>query len=65
MKEMRVYVVDVRKIEGFVHSDRESFRVYAEEQGTVYTIEGFENAFNEGEIYSDFQLIKILYNDNI
>jgi len=40
----------------------DQFRTEAEKQGLVYTIKGFEKAFNTGEV-SDELVIKFLYNN--
>ena len=62
MKEFRVYVVDV-------HSDtdelipllsNEEFMNVAEDNGTVYTLQGFQNAFNNDEINSSEEFIRII-----
>ena len=46
-KEHRVYVVNFGRIENdFDMKDTELFIAESERQGTVYTIEGFEQAFN-------------------
>lgn len=62
MKEIRVYVVDV-------HSDTdelipllsdEEFMNVAEHNGTVYTLQGFQYAFNNNEINSSAEFIRII-----
>lgn len=62
MKEIRVYVVDV-------HSDTdelipllsdEEFMNVAECNGTVYTLKGFQHAFNNDLINSSEEFIRII-----
>ena len=62
MKEFRVYVVDV-------HSDTdelipllsdEEFMNVAERNGTVYTLKGFQHAFNNDLINSSEEFIRII-----
>lgn len=62
MKEFRVYVVDV-------HSDTDElipllsdqeFMNVAEDNGTVYTLQGFQQAFNNDEINSSEEFIRII-----
>jgi hypothetical protein len=62
MKEIRVYVVDV-------HSDTdelipllsdEEFMNVAECNGTVYTLQGFQHAFNNDLINSSEEFIRII-----
>ena len=62
MKEIRVYVVDV-------HSDTdelipllsdEEFMNVAEHNGTVYTLQGFQYAFNNDLINSSEEFIRII-----
>ena len=62
MKEIRVYVVDV-------HSDTdelipllsdEEFMNVSEDNGTVYTLKGFQHAFNNDLINSSEEFIRII-----
>jgi len=58
----RVYVVDTTQEvdnENYV-SDIALFMYEAEKQGTVFTLDGFNNAFNGGEINSNTDLIEIV-----
>jgi hypothetical protein len=67
MKEFRVYVIDPEnKFSEFsiTQMTDEQFMAEAEMLGTVYTLEGFEKAFNEGEIQSESDYIKIKQNGN-
>ena len=50
MKEIRVYVVNADLYEGedlIQELSNEEFIALAEEQGTVYSLKGFENAYND------------------
>jgi len=60
-KELRVYVIDITKTEiiGMETTDKK-FMSVAEEQGTVYSIEGFEKAFNYDDLNQTNCLIKII-----
>lgn len=62
MKEFRVYVVDV-------HSDTDElipllsdqeFMNVAEDNGTVYTLQGFQHAYNKDLINSSEEFIRII-----
>ena len=67
MKEFRVYVVDTENQYSEVlvkDMTDEQFMAEAEMLGTVYTLEGFEEAFNDGRIQSDMDFIKIIQNGN-
>jgi hypothetical protein len=61
-KETRVYVVDIDKAEIDVHQScsNEIFIEEAERQGLVYTLEGFEKAFNFSEISTENCLIRFI-----
>ena len=61
MKEFRVYVVDTDNQFSELsvkEMTNEQFMAEAEMLGTVYTFEGFEKAFNNGEIQSDTDYIE-------
>lgn len=61
MKETRVYVINVDKIEeDYMSLTNEEFMTEAENQGTVYSLKGFENAFNWSDINSFTQVIRII-----
>jgi len=65
VKEPRVYVIDVydSKNDDYKGSDDytdEEFMNLAEEQGTVYTLKGFQNAFNYEEIIDTNKYIRII-----
>ena len=61
LTEKRVYIVDMAKTNKTLKDFQESNEVFmqvAEEQGTVYSLEGFEKAFNTQTLANG--LIKIL-----
>ena len=64
-KEARVYVVNVDEMETgdrpYHELTDEEFIEQSEKQGTVYTLQGFATAFNEEEISSSTQVIRILF----
>lgn len=52
---IRVYIINLDKLDDIKGSDdysNEEFMDIAEEQGTVYTLKGFQNAFNYEESIS-------------
>ena len=61
MKEFRVYVVDLDML---TNSDdfltKEMFMEIAESTGRVYTLEGFQSAFNCEEVNTHTDIIKII-----
>ena len=65
-KELRVYVINTHdeRVEdmekGFSDLTDEEFMFEAEEQGRVYTIEGFQRAFNESEVNTEIDLIRFI-----
>jgi hypothetical protein len=64
-QEMRVYVVNthderVEDIEDFHDLTDEEFMFEAEEQGRVYTIEGFQRAFNDNEVNTEIDFIRFI-----
>jgi hypothetical protein len=65
-KETRVYVINTHdeRVEdmekGFSDLTDEEFMFEAEEQGRVYTIEGFQRAFNESEVNTEIDLIRFI-----
>ena len=49
--EKKVYVIDTTNLEkGFAEMSKEEFMDEYEEQGRVYSLEGFQRAFNEEEV---------------
>lgn len=65
--ETRVYVADVHAIVNKHHSDLtdEEFMDLAEEQGTVYTLEGFQKDYNIGkyEVHYVIRFINVPLNN--
>ena len=61
--ELKVFIIDCNEYAGYMDysslSD-ESFMDEAERQGKVYSIKGFEKAFNEGLILTYTDVIRIL-----
>jgi len=61
MKELRVYVVDIDTVEeqtGLVTD--EVFMQLAEQRGTVYSLKGFELAFNYEELNTSTDMIRFI-----
>ena len=62
--EKRVYAINVnaRNVEDITITQLsdEDFISKAEEQGTVYSLKGFQDAFNNDEISSEYFYIRIL-----
>ena len=64
-KEMRVYVINthderVEDIHDIFSLTDEEFMFEAEEQGRVYTLEGFQRAFNEFHINTEIDIIRFI-----
>ena len=61
MKETRVYVLDLETVENYEDciSD-EKFIELAENRGTVYSLGGFQSAFNDQYINTSTDIIRIL-----
>jgi hypothetical protein len=59
--EIRVYVVDIRNnnYKGVDITDDE-FQTLVEEEGRVYTLEGFQEAFQHEEINSTLDVIRFI-----
>lgn len=63
MKEIKVYLVDLYEVR---HTQKprdwsnEKFITEAEKQGTVYTLQGFVNAYNEDEVNQNNTVIRII-----
>lgn len=68
MENIKVYGINIdifyTEDEERLFSDlsKEEFIEEAEKQGLVWSLEGFEKGFNEGDINSDKIIIKILQN---
>lgn len=70
MKELRVYVIDIEEIDDdfldnmgidqSVQLNDEDFITVAEEQGNVYTLNGFAQAFNHQDINSSTDIIRFI-----
>ena len=61
MKELRIYVVNVDTLEeqtGLITDD--VFIELAEKQGTVYSLKGFELAFNYQELNTSTDIIRFI-----
>lgn len=60
--ETRVYVLEVDELGDKHHSELtdDEFMSLAEEQGRVYSINGFQEAFNLEEINSSIDIIRII-----
>lgn len=62
MKEMRVYVIDTYLIEeeNAINYTDNDFMEVAERLGTVFTLKGFENAFNNEELNTHVDYIRFI-----
>ncbi|WGK93818.1 MULTISPECIES: hypothetical protein [Flavobacterium] len=62
--ETRIYVLDTADFgeqeKHYSDLTNEEFQSLAEEQGRVYTLEGFQEAFNLGEINSSIDFIRFI-----
>ena len=64
-KEIRVYAIDIdsisKELDGKRMKDitKEEFMAESEKQGLVYTLEKFEQAFNQEEISTNYMFIRI------
>ena len=61
--EIRVYCLDCQDIsidKGFAELTEEEWITECERQGRVYTLEGFQRAFNEEEINSSIDVIRFI-----
>jgi CRISPR/Cas system CMR-associated protein Cmr3 (group 5 of RAMP superfamily) len=60
--ETRVYVVDTHSLRSKAHWDLsdDKFMSLAENQGTVYTLEGFKNDFNVGVFDAPHYVIRFI-----
>jgi hypothetical protein len=67
-KEIRVYVLDCQDIsidKGFTELTEKEWMDECERQGRVYTLEGFQRAFNEEEINSSIDVIRFITIENL
>lgn len=64
-KEIRVYAIDIdsisKELDGKHIKDitKEEFMAESEKQGLVYTLEKFEQAFNQEEVSTSYMFIRI------
>lgn len=64
-KEIRVYAIDIdsisKELDGKRMKDitKEEFMAESEKQGLVYTLEKFEQAFNQEEVSTSYMFIRI------
>ena len=63
--ETRVYVIDsnderVEDINNIKELSNSEFMFEAEEQGTVYSLDGFEKAFNDESLNTDTDFIRFI-----
>jgi hypothetical protein len=60
-KELRVYVVDTNLLEvSYEELTDGEFVQEAENQGNVYSLVGFQEAFNDGEIDSSVEVLRVI-----
>jgi len=59
MKEQRVYMIDTTFNDLDIPTDK-IFMEISEKQGNVYSLGGFTKAFNNGEINSNTDIIRII-----
>ena len=68
--ETRVFVVNLdllhehQNARGYMHLTEEEFMTLAEEQGSVYSVPGFEEAFNNNFISTENCVIKVIEVDS-
>lgn len=62
MKEIRVYVLDTYLIEeeNAINYTDEQFMEQAENNGTVFSLKGFEKAFNNEELNTHVDYIRFI-----
>lgn len=60
--ETRVYVVDTHSLYSKPHSEvsQEDFMMLAENQGTVYSLDGFQKDFNIGRLDEPHYVIRFI-----
>jgi hypothetical protein len=60
-KELRVYVVDANLLEvSYEELTDGEFVQEAENQGNVYSLVGFQEAFNDGEIDASVEVLRVI-----
>lgn len=62
MSETRVYVIDTFNVRGRNWNDLtdEEFITLAEQDGNIYTLEGFQEAFNVQDINTEIDVIRFI-----
>ena len=60
--EIRVYVIDIFTLEEQYWNDLtdDEFMTLAEEQGNIYTLQGFQEAFNSQDINTEIDAIRFI-----
>jgi len=58
--EIRVYVVDTEDEKHTLSMSDDEFMTLAEEQGTVYTLESFQHAFNYGDVNTFTDVVRFI-----
>ena len=62
MSETRVYVIDTFNVRGNWNDlTDEEFITLAEQDGNIYTLEGFQEAFNAQDINTEIDVIRFIY----
>ena len=60
-KELRVYVLNIDIVENYnEYVTDEIFIELAEKEGTIYSLKGFQNAFNDELVNSSTDLIRFI-----
>jgi len=60
MNTLRIYGINLNETDEAVPFTKEEFMQLAEEQGYVWTIEGFEDEFNSGFMDTENLVIKFI-----
>ena len=60
MSTLRIYGINLNETDETVPFTKEEFMQLAEEQGYVWTIEGFEDEFNSGFMDTENLVIKFI-----
>ena len=59
MNEIRIYAVNLRELDE-PYFEEEDFMKLAEEQGYIWTLQGFENEFNSGFMDTENLVMKFI-----
>lgn len=59
MSEIRIYAVNLNEVDE-PYFEKEDFMRLAEEQGYIWTLEGFEDEFNSGFMDTENLVIKFI-----